>query len=39
MYINPFACGVIATILIEVVAVIIIGIVGDIKSKKGGKYR
>lgn len=34
MYVNPFACGVIATILAELAMVIIYGIYTDWKKKK-----
>ena len=34
MYINPFWCGVAATILVEVVAAIAYGIYADWKKKK-----
>lgn len=33
MYIHPFICGVVATILVEVVIAVIVGAVND---KKGG---
>lgn len=34
MYIHPFICGVVATILVEVVITVIVGAAND---KKGGK--
>lgn len=37
MYISPFWCGVAATIIVEVVGLIIYAIVDDIKKKKRKK--
>lgn len=34
MYINPFICGVIATILVELAMIIVYGIYTDWKKKK-----
>lgn len=37
MYIPPFVCGVIATILAELIGTIIVAMVISTKPKKGGK--
>lgn len=36
MYINPFRCGVIATILAELGAIVIAAVIGAGKTKSGG---
>ena len=37
MYINPFAAGVFATLIVEVILIVGIGIYITIKNKNGGK--
>ncbi len=35
MYINPFVCGVLATIILQIISIVFFGIYTNLKDKKG----